>query len=109
VKYAIDINNSTKVILTKLDVLDGFKKIKVCTHYTQNGKKINDIPFDLAKEKVTPVYKSFPAWKGSLTSYGKKLPPEAINYIKYLEKTLNVDIIYVGNGPEEHHVVEKYW
>ncbi|MFA6000247.1 MAG: adenylosuccinate synthetase [Candidatus Paceibacterota bacterium] len=109
VKYAIDINNSTKVILTKLDVLDGFKKIKVCTHYTRDGKKINDIPFDLAKDKVTPVYKSFPVWKGSLTSYGRKLPLEAINYIKYLEKKLNVDIIYVGNGPEEHHVVEKYW
>lgn len=109
VKYAIDINNSTKVILTKLDVLDGLKKIKVCISYTQNGSKMNNIPFDLSREKITPIYKSFSGWKGSLTSYGNKLPPPAINYIKFLEKTLNVKIIYVGTGPEEHHVVERYW
>lgn len=109
VKYAININNATEVILTKLDVLDNFKTIKVCTGYKMNGKNINYIPFNLSKEKVLPIYKSFPVWKGSLTSYGKKLPKEALNYIKFLEKALNVDIIYVGNGPEEHHVVEKFW
>src|SRR3989344_453827 len=109
VKYAIDINNSTKAILTKLDVLDGFKEIKVCTAYNIKGKVTTEIPFNLSNVNIKPIYKSFPGWSGKLSSYGKKLPKQAIIYIKYLEKVLGVEIIYVGNGPEEHHVVERFW
>jgi len=109
VKYAIDINNSTKAILTKLDVLDGFKEIKVCVAYKINGKVVHEIPFNLSRVNIKPVYKSFPGWKGKLHSCGKKLPKQALDYIKYLEKILGVQIIYVGNGPEEHHVVERFW
>lgn len=108
-KYAIEMNNAEELVLTKLDVLNNFKKIKVCTHYIINGKKTSDIPFDLSRVKIKCVYKSFPVWKGKLSDYGKKLPKEALNYVKFLEKTLGTRIIYVGTGPEEHHVVEKYW
>ena len=108
-RYAIDINNATELVLTKLDVLDGFKKIKVCTGYIINNKKTNTIPFDLSRTKIKCIYKSFPVWEGKLSDYGKKLPKEAINYIKFLEKTFDTKIIYVGTGPEEHHVVERYW
>lgn len=109
VKYAININNATELVLTKLDVLDGFKNIKVCTEYIINGKKTTKIPFDLSRTKIKCVYKTFPIWKGKLSDYGNKLPKEAIHYIKYLEKTLGAKIIYVGTGPEEHHCVERYW
>ncbi len=109
VKYAIDINDTTELVLTKLDVLSGFKKIEVCTNYIIDGKETEEIPFDLSRTKITPVYKSFPIWSGNLFDYGEKLPKEALDYILYLEKTLGVKIIYVGTGPEEHHVVERYW
>ncbi len=115
VKYAIEMNNVTELVLTKLDVLDNFKKIKVCTHYiignpSKNGaRKTTEIPFDLSKEKIKCVYKSFPIWKGKLEDYNNRLPKEALTYVKYLEKTLGAKIIYVGTGPEEHHVVERYW
>lgn len=115
IEYAIDINNATQLVLTKLDVFDGFKKIKVCTSYIINGKKIRKIPFDLSRAKIKCVYKSFPVWSGKLSDYGNlpaqagKLPKEALDYIKFLEKTFAVPIIYVGTGPEEHHVVERYW
>ena len=108
-KYAIRMNNSKELVMTKLDIINQFKAIKVCTHYIINGKKTEEIPFDLSRIKVKPVYSSFPVWKGSLSDYGGKLPKEALNYIKFLEKTLNAKIIYVGTGPEEHHVVERYW
>lgn len=107
--YAMKINNAAELILTKLDVFNGFKKIKVCTSYIINGKKTKEIPFDLSRAKIKCVYKSFPIWKGKLSDYGKKLPKEASNYVKFLEKTLGAKIIYVGTGPEEHHVVERYW
>jgi adenylosuccinate synthase len=108
-KYAIKMNNATELILTKLDVLSGFKKIKVCTHYIINNKKTSEIPFDFSRVKVKPIYKTFPIWHGRLFDYGKKLPKEALSYIKFLEKTLGLPIIYVGTGPEEHHVVERFW
>ncbi len=108
-KYAITMNNATDLILTKLDVLSGFKKVKVCTHYIINGKKTTEVPFDLTRVKITPVYKTFPVWKGRLFDYGTKLPKEALDYIRFLEKTLDRPIIYVGTGPEEHHVVERFW
>ncbi|MEK7190434.1 MAG: adenylosuccinate synthetase [Patescibacteria group bacterium] len=108
-KYAIKINNATELILTKLDILSSFKKIKVCTHYIINGKKTQEIPFDLSRSQIKCVYKSFPVWKGELSDYGKKLPKEALDYVKFLEKILSVPIIYVGTGPEEHHCVERYW
>ena len=102
-------NQATELVLTKLDVLSGFKKMKACTHYVINNKRTEKIPFDLSRTKIKPAYKSFPIWKGKLSDYGKKLPEEALNYVKFLEKTLGAKIIYVGTGPEEHHVVERYW
>ncbi len=108
-KHAININNATGLVMTKLDVLDMFKKIQVCTHYIINNKKTERVPFDLARTKIKCVYKSFPVWKGKLSDYGNKLPKEAITYIKFLEKTFGVPIIYIGNGPEEHQCVERYW
>ncbi len=109
VKYAINLNNATELVLTKLDVLSDFKKIKVCTAYLINGKKATEVPFDLSREKIKCVYKSFPVWQGQLSDYGEKLPKEALAYVKYLEQALGVPIIYVGTGPEEHHVIERYW
>jgi adenylosuccinate synthase len=114
-KYTINMNNATELVLTKLDILSGFKQIKVCTHYIINGKKTMEIPFDLSRAKIKCVYKSFPVWKGNLSDYSgstagnNKLPKEALAYVKFLEKTLGAKIIYVGTGPEEHHVVERYW
>lgn len=108
-KYAIEMNNAKELVMTKLDVLNGFKKIQVCTSYIINGKRVTKLPFDLSRVEVKPVYKSFPLWKGNLSDYGTKLPKEALTYVKYLEKELNAKIIYVGTGPEEHHVVERYW
>lgn len=108
-KYTININDATELVLTKLDILSGFKKIKVCTHYIINGKKTLEIPFDLSHAKIKCVYKSFSIWKGNLSDYGNKLPKEALDYVKYLEKTLGAKIIYVGTGPEEHNCVERYW
>ena len=102
-------NQAEELVLTKLDVLNGLKKLKVCTGYIINGKKAKEIPFDLSRVKVKCIYRSFPVWKGKLSDYGNKLPEEALTYVKFLEKTLGAKIIYVGTGPEEHHVVEKYW
>lgn len=108
-KETVRINNSKELVLTKLDILNGFKTIKACTHYIINGKATTEIPFDLTRVNIKPIYKAFPVWKGKLSDYGKRLPKEAIAYVKFLEKILGAKIIYVGTGPEDHEVVERYW
>jgi adenylosuccinate synthase len=108
-KHTIKMNDARELVMTKLDIINSFQIIKVCTHYMINGKKTDVVPFDLSKVDIKPVYKSFPVWKGKLSSYKGKLPKEALVYIKFLEKTLEAKIIYVGTGPEDHHVVERYW
>ncbi len=108
-KYAIEMNEARELVLTKLDVLNGFKEIKVCVAYEIGGKRTGVIPFDLSRAKIKPIYKKFPVWRGNLSDYGTKLPKEALTYVKFLEKTLGAKIIYVGTGPEEHHAVERYW
>lgn len=108
-KYAVKMNDSRELVLTKLDVLSGFKNIKVCTAYSINGKKTDKIPFNINKANIKPIYETFPMWQGKLSDYKGKLPKEALDYVKFLEKVLDAKIIYVGTGPEEHHVVERYW
>lgn len=112
-RHTIKMNDAKSLVLTKLDVLNGFKKIKVCTSYIlqqkSRSKTTQEIPFDLSHAKVKPMYRIFPGWKGSLSDYGARLPKEALLYVKFLEKTLGAKITYVGTGPEDHHVVERYW
>lgn len=111
-KYACFINDCKEIVLAKLDILNGFKEIKVCTAYKINGIETESVPFDLAHAKIEPVYKTFPGWQGKLSDYIDKdgtLPKEAMDYIKYLENALDVKVIYAGTGPEEHHVVERFW
>ncbi len=108
-KYAIKMNDAQELVLTKLDVLNGFQNIRVCTSYVVDGKKTDTIPFELSSINIKPIYMNFPVWKGDLSDYNGKLPKEALVYVKFLEKTLGSKIIYVGTGPEDHHVVERYW
>jgi len=113
-KYAVKLNNATELVMAKLDVLSGFKEIKVCTSYKVTRpdgtiEETEEIPFDLYREKIEPIYKTFPVWSGELSDYGDKLPPEALEYVKFIEKTLGAPITFVGTGPEEHHIVARYW
>lgn len=59
-KYTILLNGVTKLIMTKPDVLSGFKTVKICTHYIYEGKKIDHMPFDIVNSEVAPVLIDLP-------------------------------------------------
>ena len=64
ISFAAKINGFTEIAITKLDVLDEFRTMKICTHYSLNGKKVSYK--DGTAEwlaKVKPVYKTMPGWK----------------------------------------------
>jgi adenylosuccinate synthase len=108
-KFACYINGFTELAITKLDVLDSFAEIKICTHYTLNGKKINYFDGDANfLAKVKPVYKIIKGWnkptKG-ITKYSN-LPIEAKKYIKEIEKLTIVKVKFISTGPKRDEIIK---
>lgn len=100
-RHTVRINGVNTIAVTKLDVLDNFKEIKVCHAYELNGEHLEDVPLDLAAlGHVRPVYKTMPGWNSDttgLTSY-KSLPEAARNYLQYVAEDLGVEILLVSTG-----------
>ena len=101
-KYAININGVTQLMMMKSDVLSGINKIKVCTHYlNSNNEKIDYLPFE-DNENLTPVYDEIDGWEKDLMKINnlKEAPIQVHNYIKYLENHLNTPIKIISVGPD---------
>ena len=101
-RYSCLINGYTCLNLTKLDVLDGLKEIKVATSYRYQGKELTSFPADLSVlAKVEVEYKTFPGWEGTIsgcTEYAQ-LPAECRAYVEFLEDFLGTPITWTGVGP----------
>ena len=106
-KYAINVNGVTKLMMMKADVLSEFPSIKVCTHYKYNGKVIDYLPYNIEGNKIEPIYKEFPCWKEDLTgkTLMSELPQELKNYVDYLEKELETQISIVSVGPDRTQTI----
>src|SRR3954466_8507643 len=66
-QYACMINGVTKMVMTKADVLDSFEKLNMCTAYNVQGQEIKEVPFQISKVKVDPVYQTFEGWNSDTT------------------------------------------
>ena len=101
-KYAVKVNGVTSLMMMKGDVLSGFKKIKICTEYEQNGKAIKHFPYSVSDKLLKPVYTEFKGWKEDISKINdeKSLPKTFLDYVKYLEKELKVPISIISVGPD---------
>ena len=108
-KYAVQINGVTELMMMKADVLSGFKTLKVCTAYTYNGKEIQHLPYNIESENVAPIYTEMKGWSKDLTQLTKAedLPPALNGYIDFLEKELNVPIKIVSVGPDRVQTIHR--
>jgi len=99
-KRAIMLNGVTHLDMMKIDVLNEFEEVKVCTHYMVNGIKTDHMPYNLTEE-ITPVYKSFKGW-GKLpgNSDYNKMPQELKAYIQFVEEAAGVPVKLLSMGPE---------
>ncbi len=108
-KHAVRVNGLTGLIVTKLDVLSGFDKIKLCTAYEWKGQKIKSIPFSVAElENVKPIYKEFKGWKEDLSqirSY-RKLPATVQKYLKFIEAYLEIPLVMISLGPSREQCIQ---
>ena len=108
-KYAIEINGVTKLMMMKADVLSGLEHIKVCTHYNYNGELIDYLPFDANEETITPVYEVLSAWDEDLTGLSdiNQAPKALHDYIEYLERVLETPITIVSVGPDRNQTLNR--
>lgn len=109
-KYSTWINGYTSLNITKLDVLDSFKEIKVAIGYKFNGKELKSFPECLnILGNVEVEYKTFPGWEQDITKIKNfdDLPQNAKNYLEFIENYLNVPIQWVGTGPARESMLEK--
>ncbi len=106
-KFACMINGVTQVIMTKADVLDSFEELKVCTAYGINGKEINQVPFQMNRSKIDPVWKSFPGWNEDTTQMKEAsiLPETMNNYINFINKFIGAPVKHVSNGPGREQII----
>ena len=100
-KYAININGVTQLMMMKADVLSGIDTIKACTHYEFNGEKIDYLPFE-DNEQLTPIYKELEGWQMNLMKLENLADaPKALHsYIAWLEEVLETQIVIVSVGPD---------
>lgn len=104
VRYACALNGCESLSIMKLDVLDGFERIKVCVGYEYEGKEIGYIPTDY--ECVKPIYREFEGWdKTCGIREFNALPIQAQTYIKELEKIIGVKISMVSTSPEREDTI----
>lgn len=104
VKYACRLNGVDAVSLMKLDVLDGFEKIKICTSYERNGEKIDYVPSSM--DGITPVYEEIDGWdslKGAKEF--SDMPANAQKYVLRLEELIETKIEMVSISPERNDTI----
>jgi adenylosuccinate synthase len=113
-KMAIRINGAYQLALTKIDVLDHLKEIKICTGYKYKGKIIKEFPYSRKIiEEITPIYETLPGWQAKtrgITSVGK-LPLNARKFIKRIEELCEAKIITISMGrarDETIHISNKF-
>ena len=108
-KYAVQINGVSELMMMKADVLSGFKTIKVCTAYKYKGKKVSHLPYNIEAENVSPVYKEMKGWEKDLTKMtsADELPETLIEYINYLEAELEIPIKIVSVGPDRKQTIHR--
>jgi adenylosuccinate synthase len=99
-RYVARISGVTGLAITKLDVLSGLKKIKVCVGYRKEGTVKKDITASEIFTNIEPVYEELPGWNEEITGINKltKLPLNARKYLKFIEKITGVKIIFVSTG-----------
>ena len=108
VKHAIEVSGIDGMALTKLDVLDGFEKINICTSYDLDGKKINYFPSSAEEQsRIKPIFEEFSGWDNS--TFGARLwndlPAEAIKYVKRIEELTGTPVSLLSTSPEREDTI----
>jgi adenylosuccinate synthase len=109
-KYAIMINGVTQLVMMKVDVLNIFDDIQICTHYQlPDGTTTEHLPYDLCDTAVIPVYKSFKGWQTDLANIHSfdEMPAELATYVNFLEEALGLPISFISTSPDREAIIYR--
>ena len=108
VRQAVKVAGINGIALTKLDILDGMKVVKICIGYKYNGKKYDYLPASMKIQKdVEPIYEEHKGWNES-TSGAKtfaELPKNAVAYIKRIEKLIDAKVAMISTSPKREDTI----
>jgi len=107
-KYSIEISGTDGIALTKLDVLDNFKTIKICVAYKLFGKRIDYFPIsEYEQENLKPIYETFEGWNESTKSARNwsQLPALAIKYVRRIEELISTQVVILSTSPEREDTI----
>ena len=106
-KYAVEINGVTQLMMMKGDVLSGFEELKVCTAYEYRGKTIHHLPYSLNEKELTPQYTSLSGWEEDLTKMRdeSELPATFNDYVAFIEDYVQTPISIVSVGPDRSQTI----
>lgn len=108
VRQTCAISGVDGIALTKLDVLDGFETLKICTGYEIDGTFYDHLPTAAALQaKVTPVYEEMPGWQESTQGARSwaDLPAEAIKYVRRIEELIQCPVALLSTSPERDDTI----
>jgi adenylosuccinate synthase len=108
VRQAIVTGGITGISLTKLDVLDGFPELKICTGYKIAGQTLRHLPAGIhAQAAVEPIYESLEGWQGSTRGARSwaDLPAQAVKYVRRVEELIGCPVSMVSTSPEREDVI----
>jgi adenylosuccinate synthase len=107
-KHAVRINGLTGIALTKMDILDGMDKLKICVGYKYNGKLYDEFPKETeVLENCEPVYEEVEGWKESTLGIKEldNLPANAKKYIKKIEEMLKTEVQIISTGQKRDEII----
>jgi adenylosuccinate synthase len=101
------INGFTGTAVTKLDVLDTFETIKICTGYHINGELVTDLPDTAGQEQAEPVYEEVPGWMTDTTEARtwEDLPKAAQDFVNRIAELTGAPVVFVSVGPERDQII----
>ncbi|MFK4811629.1 adenylosuccinate synthase [Devosia neptuniae] len=103
VRQTVKTSGITGIALTKLDVLDGLKEIKICVGYELDGSRIDYLPASMgAQARVTPIYETLEGWSGTTAGARSwaELPAQAVKYVRYIEELIGAPVAMLSTSPE---------
>jgi adenylosuccinate synthase len=106
-KYAININGVTELMMMKADVLSGIGNLKICTAYKYNGEVIDHLPYKLQDDLIEPIFTEVPGWDEDLMQMTSEdeFPQMFKSYIAFIEKEVGVPITLVSVGPDRAQTI----
>lgn len=106
--FACMVNGVTRLIMTKADVLDTFDPLQVCTAYLINGTEIREVPFQMTRSGIQPVWKTFAGWNTQTdqAQSADQLPQVMLDYVDFINGYLGVPVSYVSNGPGREQIIK---